>query len=188
MAANNTQLVRSVSTNDELCKISATVLTVWKKSPMFNCNGFTVFDLSGNLVFRVESYIGSIPKHQVVLMDAAGIPLLTMQRRKRPFFTMRKPVSLLPTKTLAEVCAGSPAKHRKWKLQSEYLHIEGCYSKRSFNFHDSSGDIIAEVKPKQVRSGVTLGGDVFSLIVHPGYDPAFFMGLIIVLDQLMPSQ
>ena len=45
---------------------------------------------------------------------------------------------------------------------------------------------ISQVKPKQLRSGVTLGGEVFCLIVRPDYDEALVMGLIIVLDQLMP--
>ena len=44
---------------------------------------------------------------------------------------------------------------------------------------------ISQVKPKPVSSGVTLGGEVFHLIVRPDYDEALVMGLIIVLDQLM---
>ena len=39
---------------------------------------------------------------------------------------------------------------------------------------------ISQVKPKQVRSGVMLGGEVFHLIVWPDYDEALVMGLIIV--------
>eukprot|EP00253_Pinus_taeda_P032688 PITA_32688 len=201
MALNNTQLVDPVSIDDNLCNVSATALTVWKKSLMFNCDGFTVFDASGNLVFRVDNYNRYNPEHQVVLMDAAGMPLITMQRRKRlglqnewkgfwgeflnsqkPLFTMRKPVSLLPTSTLAEVYL------RFWnKEMKSKLHIEECYARHSFTVHDSIGDIVAEVKPKHVRSGVTLGEHVFDLIVRPGYDNAFVMALIIVLDQLMPS-
>ena len=47
---------------------------------------------------------------------------------------------------------------------------------------------LMQVKPKQVRSDkIQLGGDVFNLVVWPGYDQAFVMGLIIILDQIMPS-
>ena len=63
--------------NDKFCKDSATMLTVWKKSLVFSCSGFTVFDPCGNIIFRVDNYC-SDPKNEVVLMDAAGIPLLIM--------------------------------------------------------------------------------------------------------------
>ena len=44
------------------------------------------------------------------------------------------------------------------------------------------------MKPKKVRyDKIQLGVDVFNLVVWPGYDQAFVMGLIIILDQIMPS-
>lgn len=62
------------------------VLTVWKKSLLFNCNGFTVFDGKGDLVFRVDNYMEG-NKGEILLMDATGKPLLTI-RRKVPFPTL----------------------------------------------------------------------------------------------------
>lgn len=59
---------------------SAAVLTVWTKSLLFNCNGFTVYDSKGNLVFRVDNYIAG-NKGEIVLMDAAGKSLLTIRRK-----------------------------------------------------------------------------------------------------------
>lgn len=56
------------------------VLAVWKKSLLPNCNGFTVFDNRGNLVFRVDNYVGSHKDH-ILLMDAAGTPLFTIRRK-----------------------------------------------------------------------------------------------------------
>lgn len=61
----------------------AVVLTVWKKSLLPNCIGFTVFDTKrGNLVFRVDNYIAGNKDH-ILLMDAAGTPLLTIRRKVR---------------------------------------------------------------------------------------------------------
>uniref|UniRef100_A0A0D3G938 Protein LURP-one-related 8 n=1 Tax=Oryza barthii TaxID=65489 RepID=A0A0D3G938_9ORYZ len=57
------------------------VLTVWRKSLLFNCRGFTVFDASGDLVYRVDSYAAD-SRAEVVLMDAAGVPVLTVRRKK----------------------------------------------------------------------------------------------------------
>ena len=61
-----------------------TVLTVWRKSLLFNCDGFTVYDASGDLAFRVDSYDASGRRRaEVVLMDATGTPLLTVRRKRR---------------------------------------------------------------------------------------------------------
>lgn len=71
----------------------ATVLTVWRKSLLFNGNGFTVFDSKGHLVFRVDNY-SSGSRDCIVLMDAAGKPLLTI-RRKVPNTPTPTPPSLI---------------------------------------------------------------------------------------------
>jgi len=190
--------------DDKLSRASATRLTVWKKSLVFSCNGCTVFDSSGNLVFRVDNY-PSDPKDKVLLMDAAGMALLTMRRKRlslqnewqgfpgefrdaQPLFVLKRAPSLLISrKSLAEVYMCSSAKRKKKKKPHSDYRVEGCYAKRSFTLLNSFNEVVAEVKPKQVRSDIRLGGDVFDLTVRPGYDQAFVMGLIIVLDQIMPS-
>lgn len=57
-----------------------TSLTVWRKSLLMSCNGFTVIDSYGNLVYRVDNYIGR--PNEVTLMDASGKSILTMCRRR----------------------------------------------------------------------------------------------------------
>ena len=61
-----------------------TTLTVWRKSLVINCKGFTVIDSHGNLVYRVDNYI--VHPDEVILMDASGNSLLTMRRRRVSFF------------------------------------------------------------------------------------------------------
>lgn len=65
------------SNDDDLC----TSLTVWRKSLLISCNGFTVIDSNGNLVYRVDNYMGGRPK-ELVLMDGKGNSILTMRRCK----------------------------------------------------------------------------------------------------------
>lgn len=57
-----------------------TVLTVWKKSMLLSCEGFTVFNGDGNLVYRVDNYLAG-NKGEILLMDAAGNPLFTIRRK-----------------------------------------------------------------------------------------------------------
>ncbi|CAN1178282.1 Protein LURP-one-related 17 [Linum perenne] len=54
----------------------STSLTVWRKSLVMNCNGFTVINSDGNLVYRVDNYCGR--PDEITLMDAAGNSVLTM--------------------------------------------------------------------------------------------------------------
>ncbi|XP_043696464.1 protein LURP-one-related 8-like isoform X1 [Telopea speciosissima] len=64
--------------------ISCTSLTVWRKSLLFTCDGFTVIDSTGNLIYRVDNYRGDRTDN-IILMDAYGKPLFTLRRKKRRF-------------------------------------------------------------------------------------------------------
>lgn len=107
---------------------------------------------------------------------------------QNPFFVVRRASSLLlSTRTLAQVHVYSSVKSKKKNKAEPDYRVEGCYAKRSFTFLNRFNEVVAEVKSKQVRSDIRLGGDVFDLTVRAGYDRAFIMGLIIVLSQMMPS-
>lgn len=54
--------------------------TVWKKSLVFNCDGFTVYDSKGNLVYRVDNYVAG-GNGEIVLMNASGRALYTICRK-----------------------------------------------------------------------------------------------------------
>lgn len=72
----------------------------------------------------------------------------------------------------------------------EEYHIRGSYSQRCctiFNTssENSSKDPVAVIKRKvDPSTHVMLGKDVFWLSVRPGFDGAFAMGLVLVLDQM----
>ncbi|KAG1338914.1 protein LURP-one-related 8 [Cocos nucifera] len=171
------------------------VLTVWRKSLLFNGNGFTVFDAKGNLVFRVDNY-ASGNKGEIVLMDAAGKPLLTIRRKRlslgdhwliydeeeaaNPRFSMRKHMNLLHSKALAHVtpCHGGASRYE----------IEGSYSQRCCAVYDELRRQLAEIRPKEAVGGVVFGVDVFRLIVEPGFDASVAMAIVILLEQMFGSR
>ena len=74
------EIAGCVVIDDKFYKDSATALTVWKKSLVFSCSSFTVFDPNGNIILRVDNYC-SDPKNEFVLMDTTGISLLIMRRK-----------------------------------------------------------------------------------------------------------
>ncbi|CAN7115734.1 unnamed protein product [Brassica rapa subsp. narinosa] len=175
---------------------AAVVLTVWRKSLLFNCDGFTVYNSNGNLVFRVDNYMNS-PKDNIVLMDASGLPLLSIRRKKLsmgdcwavydgetqrdPIFTAKKNVSILTNKrSLAWVSA----------KKTILYEVEGSYGQRSCKIVDvrRNKKTTAEIKRKDAMvGGGSFGKDVFKLIVEPEMEPRVAMALTIILDKMFRS-
>ncbi|XP_030927559.1 protein LURP-one-related 8-like [Quercus lobata] len=189
---------------------AAAILTVWKKSLLFSCNGFTVFDSKGDLIFRVDNYMAS-NKGEIVLMDAAGKPLYTIRRKRlsfgdnwlvydgetaaNPRFAARKHVNILNTKCLAHVSnynkanegTGGSGGYSSPNSKNVMYEIEGSYTQRCCAVLDKSRRRVAEIKQKEAVGGVGFGVDVFRLIVQPEIDAALAMTLVILLDQMFGS-
>ncbi|KAH9737134.1 protein LURP-one-related 8 [Citrus sinensis] len=209
VAAAATATAPSIPAKPQASDVNATVLTVWKKSLLFNCNGFTVFDSKGDLVFRVDNYIQGV-KGEIVLMDAAGKPLLTIRRKRlslgdnwlvydgektdvNPRFSVKKHVNILTNKCLARVsCNGgdgssSSSSSSPTNNKNVLYEIQGSYAQRACAVYDGRRRRVAEIKKKEAVGGVAFGSDVFRLIVQPEMETAVAMGLVILLDQMFGS-
>lgn len=175
-----------------------TQLTVCKTSLFFAGDGFTVYDCKGQLVFRVDSYGPELrDKDELVLMDAYGRCLLTL-RRKRPSLHNRwegyqgerkegaKPI--FSVKRLWMI-GRSGLTVEIYQNPGEEYQIEGSFSQRSCTIYDSATkEVMAEIRRKvDVSANIILGKDVFSLLLKPGFDAAFAMALVLVLDQVSGS-
>ncbi|XP_039052199.1 LOW QUALITY PROTEIN: protein LURP-one-related 12 [Hibiscus syriacus] len=170
-------------------------LTVLKTSLFFANDGFTVYDCKGQLVFRVDSY-GPDPrdKAEVVLMDAHGRCLLTV-RKKRPSLHHRwegflgersegqKPVFSVKRSSIIGRCGMTV---EVFNNPGEEYQIEGNFGQRSCTIFNAVRESVAEIKRKvDASTNVVLGKDVFLLSLKPGFDGAFAMGLVLVLDQVI---
>jgi len=180
-----------------------TTFTVWKKSLVFNGNGYTVFDSLGNLVFRVDNYAYDA-KRQLFLMDAVGNVLLTLVHKRlsfngrweayrgdgygrgiKPAFSVIKSVStLFSSKPSAKVVL-NPTERQNTKLYDYEIEGSLCKPSSSFTVFNASREIIAQATRKQATSKIMLGEDVLSLVVQPGIDQAFVMGLFIIFNQII---
>ncbi|CAA0814226.1 Protein LURP-one-related 17 [Striga hermonthica] len=181
--------------------------TVWRKSLVFSCKGFTVIGSDGSLVYRVDNYTGR--PDRIVLMDGPGHPIFTISRRKKlgiaenfwlvyegeveeksnktskePIFCVRKNNSIMKSSKpslLACVYRGSCEKRCVYT-------IEGSYENRSCKILDESKRVVSEIKKKEaITNGggaFTFGLEVFDLIVRIGVDSTFAMALVLLLDQM----
>lgn len=69
--------------------------------------------------------------------------------------------------------------------RTEEYQIEGHFGNRNCTIYDAAKETLAEIKRKvDASTNVMLGKDVFSLTLKPGFDGAFAMGLVLVLDQI----
>ncbi|CAN4086397.1 unnamed protein product [Withania somnifera] len=169
-------------------------LTVHKTSLFFTGDGFTAYDSHGQAVFRVDTYgRDSRDVGELVLMDATGRCLLTVRRKrpslhnrwegflgegeegKKPIFSVRRSSIIGKSYVTVEV----------YSNPTEEYQIEGSFAQRNCSFFDADKMSVAEIRRKvDACAHVMLGKDVFSLSVKPGFDSAFAMGLVLVLDQI----
>ncbi|KAJ8526966.1 hypothetical protein K7X08_029443 [Anisodus acutangulus] len=199
----------SSSSSSSIC----TSLTVWRKSLIFSCKGFTVIGSDGNLVYRVDNYSGR--RNHTILMDGSGKPILTICRHKKlrivdnNWFIYEGEVlgdHDYTTSTKTSLSRKKPifcVKKQMKILQSNinvlahvYYHgisdkrysyiIEGSYANRTCKVLDAkSRNVVAEIRKKQaVTGGVTFGLEVFVLVVMQGFDSGFAMAMVLLLDQM----
>ncbi|XP_074584626.1 protein LURP-one-related 8-like [Curcuma longa] len=169
----------------------AALLTVWRKSLLFGCSGFTVFDSKGNLAFRVDVYGSAVCA--LVLMDRCGNPVLTLRRKKLslgetwlifngedavdPVFSVKRQVSLRHGRALAHVTPCHSGGGGGYE-------VEGSYARRSCRIYDERRRAVAEVRRKEAAGGVAFGGDVFRLVVESDFDTCLAMAVVMALDQM----
>lgn len=167
-------------------------LTVWRKSLLFNCRGFTVFDASGNLVYRVDIY-ASDSRAEVVLMDAAGRPVLTVRRKKAislmgdqwlvfPGEETRAPPLYAVKRTPQYMRGGGKSTaHVAACAGGARYEVEGSYARRCCAVYDEQRRAVVEVQPKEA-----VGTDVFRMVVRPaGMDVSLAMAVVLALDQML---
>ncbi|CAH2080213.1 unnamed protein product [Thlaspi arvense] len=185
---------------------ACTTLTVWRKSLLVSCEGFTVIDSNGDLIYRVDHYARTQPQ-ELILMDKDGNAVFLMNRTKKitlvetwgiyeakdtngeakvpknPIWYMRKNLKLnvLNTKSdiLAYVFSGP------FNKKSSYV-IKGSYRCKSCKIlHVPSNRTVVEIKRKEVKTkGICFGSDVFDLVVSPGFDTGLAMTLVLLLDHM----
>ncbi|KAF8401447.1 hypothetical protein HHK36_012387 [Tetracentron sinense] len=190
-------IIVPVTAFSRFCFVSSpTRLTVWRKSLLFNGNGYTVYDNSnGGLVFRVENYACD-RREETFLMDFAGNVLFTIRRcRKKlgilenweafrgdkdvPRINGHQKPFMRATKALGNpscklwVAAGDEYQ-MKWSSQEGWSKI---YRKTA------GASPVAEVNRKCGAAPESLlGKDVLTLIVQPGMDQAMVMAMVMIND------
>ncbi|CAO2819911.1 unnamed protein product [Amaranthus hypochondriacus] len=171
------------------------IYTVWMKSLVFNSHGCTIYDASGNIVYRIDNYDTKCSS-QVFLMDLKGKVLTTLLRKKmrvnehwdcykndrvrneKPWFQVKKKSKLFNKRGDDFSCQvtinGDDCQ------TSSSFNIQGSCVKSEFKIIRGDGLMVAQVKRKQSKEGIMLGDDVLSLEIEPNLDNSFIISLVVV--------
>lgn len=102
----------------------------------------------------------------------------------RPICCVRKHVNILHGNTNVQAYVYRGASSHSDKRCAAFT-IEGSYAHRTCKVLDECGRVVAEIKRKEANTkNVSFGIEIFQLIVHSGFDPAFAMALVLLLDQM----
>lgn len=94
---------------------------------------------------------------------------------QKPIFSVRRSSIIGRSNVTVEV----------YQNPGEEYQIEGNFAQRCCTIFNTMKESVAEIRRKvDASTHVMLGKDVFSLCLKPGFDGAFAMGLVLVLDQI----
>ncbi|WVZ68674.1 hypothetical protein U9M48_017587 [Paspalum notatum var. saurae] len=169
---------------------------------------------TGALAFRADTYGrghggGAASAGELALLGPGGEPLLTVRRRRpslhqrwegflgaradgqKPLFSARRPSILglggAAAGAVVELLPAASAAPREPLL----LRVDGSFPRRCCRVvaapraEGEKAKVVAEIRRKVDEAArVVMGLDVFVLKVSPGFDAAFAMGIVLVLDQI----
>ncbi|EPS73959.1 hypothetical protein M569_00797 [Genlisea aurea] len=156
---------------------------------------FIANDVNGNNLFRTRRRILSF-KDRHVLLDAAGNPLVTFQKKmlsahgrwkvfrgesteeKDLIFSVKKS-SLFQIKTKLHVFMAP-------NTSEEFpdFRIEGSWFDRSCIIYDSNNVVVAQMHKRHTAQSILLGRDTFGVTVYSNVDYAFVVALIVILQEI----
>ncbi|KAK9053154.1 hypothetical protein SSX86_029784 [Deinandra increscens subsp. villosa] len=184
---------RIPSSSSSSCSTQRETYTIWMKSLVLNSNGYTVYDSSGEVVFRIDNY-DSKCRSEVYLMDLYGNIVCTILRKEllrsglwdcysdkdssRPWFRVGKTFGFFKNSSVYDVLVGS----NKGQSISSWNHkMEGHVNSLEFKIIDGEGRLAAMVQRKRSSlGGVALGEDVLCVTVEPHVDHIFVMALVAI--------
>lgn len=181
----------------QFCSTSHKQFIVRRRPCVVNGGGLVVTDCGGSEVFRLEG-CGPTAKHQFLLKDCDGKPILTLKREDgvvqvlsfqkqwkgfvgneidghpTPIFKVTASAISCRQKNPIKISLNDSLKNKKkWDYE-----IVRNLTEQSCAVYDDSGTIAAEATLKDAIE------DIFSISVQPGIDQAFIFGLGAILHKL----
>ncbi|KAJ1271208.1 hypothetical protein BS78_06G111000 [Paspalum vaginatum] len=180
------------------CSGTPTILMIRRRPVVVNGGGFVVTDLSHNVAFVVDGcgILGS--KGELKVKDGEGQPILSISkkggivqalstRNKWNGYSMdyRGKETLVFSLTDLKSCIAQGAPIRihiepKRHCKNWDFEISGSFADRDCTIVDCTRKIVAQMGRKEMIRGK----DFYHVEVQPGYDQAFIIGVMAILDNI----
>ncbi|BAF11071.2 Os03g0179700 [Oryza sativa Japonica Group] len=180
------------------CSSSQAVLMVRRRPPTVNGGGFVVTDRDQRVVFSVDGcgIIGA--SGQLIVRDGDGTAILFIHKKggvvqvlsinnwwkgylmdygepSKLVFSFQDPKPVLCMNGDVRVAVEPKGRKRHWDYE-----VIGSFSQRACTVRSRAGHVVAQIGVK----GMLAGKDFYHVVVQPGYDQAFVVGVIAILDNI----
>lgn len=182
------------------CTSSQAALMVRKRPQVVNGGGFVVMDCRNNVVFSVVGCGVLGANGELILKDGDGTPILYIRKKggilqalsahnrwrgylmefgrpSKPVFSLREPRQLAVLNHHIKISIEPKGRNSDWDFA-----VEGSFDEKAFSIADRKGNIVAKVGGKEGKA--VASKDFYRVVVQPGYDQAFVVGVIAVLDNV----
>ncbi|CAL9027530.1 unnamed protein product [Prunus brigantina] len=181
------------------CSSSQAVLAVRRRPHVINGGGFVVTDCSQKVAFRVDGCGILGTKDEMILRDGDGDALLLIRRKgamvealsiyrkwkgytldyegsqDQLVFCLKEPNSCL-ARTHAIRISTKARQNKDWDFE-----IKGYFPDKDCSIVDSKGNTMAQIG---VKKELMASKDLYHVVVAPGMDHAFVIGVITILDYI----
>lgn len=176
-----------------------TRLVVRKRPHVTNGGGLVVTDFTSQKeVFRVDGFGILGTKGELIVRDADGDALIFIRRksetiealsiyRKWKAHTAEKLVFCLKEPNCFLVQNNGIKIYTKPRVGSNKgwdFEIKGCFPEKHGSIVDSMGNFVAQVGIAKDEETLVTSKDLYQVMVKPGVDQAFVVGVISILDYI----
>ncbi|KAH7572047.1 hypothetical protein JRO89_XS04G0192300 [Xanthoceras sorbifolium] len=184
------------------CSSSQVVLVVRRRPHVINGGGIVVTDCSNQkIVFRVDGCGVLGIKGELIVRDANGDALVLIRRKggivealsinrkwkgyafdyegcQKLVFSLKEPKnSCLVRNNAITISTAVTSKDLDFE-------IKGYFPDRDCSILDSTGNIVAQIGVKKEVEELMSSKDLYHVVVKPGVDQAFVVGVIATLDYI----
>ncbi|GAB4838053.1 hypothetical protein Ancab_027583 [Ancistrocladus abbreviatus] len=180
------------------CPRTQAALVVRRRPHVAAGGGFVVTNCTQKVVFRVDGCGVVGRKGELIVRDANGNALLLIHQQamsihkqwngyavdyeglQKPVFCIREPTSCFSRNSPIRISVGP---NRGWRTDWNF-EIKGYFPNRHCSIVDSQGNVVAQIGVKEEVEKVMTSKDLYHVLVKPGTDQAFVVGVIAVLDYI----
>ncbi|OAY66686.1 Protein LURP-one-related 6 [Ananas comosus] len=180
------------------CSSSKAVLMVRKRPPNVNGGGLVVTDSTQKVVFSVDGcgILGAMG--ELIVRDGDGTAILFIHKRggvvqalsiynhwrgylmdydepSKLVFSLLDPKSPLAMKNAVRILVEPKGRVKGWDLE-----VVGSFVERACTIKDRRGNVVAQMGAKDMMTRK----DIYYVVMQPGYDQAFVIGVVAILDNI----